>query len=246
MSLPNQLYPTLSNANHGTPQFMYVFDNSYIITGHGQPISGAWRPVSPGDLSSTLTLTGSGINVIVDDVNVSGGQIAISNTPGVIIQNAVVPVSGFSTLTNTSINVAVTGSPTVTITGISSVGINGNVSTVSAGGYVGITGVVSVTNNEYSTVSNSTVSGSNSSITTGQALPSNAARNNLYIQVVGTGSPLYVAYGNTAASQTNFNVLLKADSAPYAGNGGVLTDDAYLGSVMVSGSAGCLFTIWQG
>lgn len=97
----------------------------------------------------------------------------------------------------------------------------------------------------YSTVSNSTVSGSMSVFTTGLALPSTSTRKEAYIQVVGSGSPLYLAFNTTVASQANFNVILKAASSDFGTDGGVWTSERYTGPVSVSGFIGCRFSAWQ-
>lgn len=155
-SIPNTLYPTLPNANHGSPGMMYVFDNTTIISGGGQPVTGAWRPVSPGDLSANISLTGGVFNAAVDDVAVTGGFIAISNTPGVIVQNGILPISGNvnSTITNSILPVSgistvvggvytpsfsiVTGSQVIIPVGVRSA----SVSIVSGTAYVNGTGPV--------------------------------------------------------------------------------------------------------
>ncbi len=97
----------------------------------------------------------------------------------------------------------------------------------------------------YATVSNSTLSGSMSAITTGQALAANANRKQFYAQVVGSGSPLWLSY-NGAASNLNWNAALKAATNSFIPDGGTLADGDYKGAVFVSGYIGCLFTIWEG
>lgn len=106
----NRYFSPVVNSNHaGAPTFGYLWDNTAIASGSpGAPITGAWRPTSVGDFGSTITLTGSGISVLVDDVAVTGGFIAISNNPGVTILNGILPVSG--SVNATTVNpIAVTG-----------------------------------------------------------------------------------------------------------------------------------------
>lgn len=79
-----------------------------------------------------------------------------------------------------------------------------------------------------STISNSTISGSN-----GTVLAANANRLELFVQNLATGT-LFVKYG-TSASNTSFNFVLAANTATNAGDGGSLSDQAYTGVVSVSG-----------
>ena len=80
-----------------------------------------------------------------------------------------------------------------------------------------------------STISNSTVSGSN-----GTVLAANQNRLELFVQNLAT-SALYVKYG-AGANNTSFNFVLAANSASNAGDGGSLSNQAYTGVVSVSGS----------
>jgi hypothetical protein len=79
-----------------------------------------------------------------------------------------------------------------------------------------------------SSISNSTVSGSNGAI-----LLANENRLELFVQNLATGA-LYVKYG-TNASSSSFNFVLAANTASNAGDGGSLSDQAYTGVVSVSG-----------
>lgn len=192
--------------------------------------TGNWRALQPGDFISTINFP-SGVSVGIDDVAVTGGQISLVGTSNVNVTNALLATSGNSSIVNTPNVVAVGGF----------LGLTGS-STVSL---TGIPGLLTVTNQQYSTVNNSTPSGSLVTIVTG-GMAANPARKQLYAQVVGTGAPLYMAFNSNAASATNFNVLLKADSTAFAGNGGVFTDAGnYTGPVMVSGNVGCQFILWQ-
>lgn len=80
-----------------------------------------------------------------------------------------------------------------------------------------------------STISNSTVSGSN-----GTVLAANQNRLELFVQNLATGA-LYVKYG-ASGNSTSFNFVLAANTASNAGDGGSLSDQAYTGIVSVSGS----------
>lgn len=97
----------------------------------------------------------------------------------------------------------------------------------------------------FASVSNSAISGSMATFTTGVLL-ANPYRDRLYAQVVGSGGPLYIAYNGSPASATNFNVLLAAASTDIGTNGGVLTENNYTGPVSVSGFIGCRFILWEG
>jgi hypothetical protein len=80
-----------------------------------------------------------------------------------------------------------------------------------------------------STISNSTISGSN-----GTVLAANENRLELFVQNLATGA-LYVKYGQNA-NNTSFNFVLAANTTSNAGNGGSRSDQAYTGIVSVSGS----------
>lgn len=97
----------------------------------------------------------------------------------------------------------------------------------------------------YSTVSATLPTGSMTSISAGLAFAANASRKEVYAQVIGSGGPLYIAFSNAAASQSNVNVLLKAASSDYGTDGGVWDSTTYQGPVSVSGAVGCRFILWQ-
>ena len=80
-----------------------------------------------------------------------------------------------------------------------------------------------------STISNSTLSGTNGTI-----LEANSNREELFIQNLQSGV-LYVKYGSSANS-TSFNFVLAAATASGAGDGGSLSDLNYTGIVSVSGA----------
>lgn len=80
-----------------------------------------------------------------------------------------------------------------------------------------------------STISNSTLSGTNGTI-----LEANSNREELFIQNLQSGV-LYVKYGSSANS-TSFNFALAAATASGAGDGGSLSDLNYTGIVSVSGA----------
>lgn len=89
-----------------------------------------------------------------------------------------------------------------------------------------------------STISNSTISGSN-----GTVLAANANRLELFVQNLATGA-LFVKYGADASS-SSFNFVLAANSASNAGDGGSLSDQAYTGVVSVSGAVGPSYISWE-
>lgn len=74
--------------------------------------------------------------------------------------------------------------------------------------------------------------------TAGTALADNPAR--VYFQVQNVGaSPLYVLFGNGAASASNCHVILKAGQAALDGNGGIYESGTvcYSGRVAIGGTA---------
>ena len=89
-----------------------------------------------------------------------------------------------------------------------------------------------------STISNSTVSGSNGTI-----FAANQNRLELFVQNLATGA-LYVKYG-VSGNNTSFNFVLPANSASNAGDGGSLSDQAYTGIVSVSGAVGPSYICWE-
>ena len=106
------------------------------------------------------------------------------------------------------------------------VSITGN---VQIDDFIGVTGNVKTIDPPITSVSNSTVSGSN-----GTFLQANANRLSLFVQNLGTGV-LYFAYG-AGASNNVFHAVIKSDSAIDAGNGGSLTDAGWTGICSISGS----------
>lgn len=80
-----------------------------------------------------------------------------------------------------------------------------------------------------STISNSTISGSN-----GTVLAANENRLELFVQNLATDA-LYVKYGENA-NNTSFNFVLAGNTTTNAGNGASRSDQAYTGIVSVSGS----------
>lgn len=186
-----------------SPSLQYLYDT----------VSGVYRPVRATDFANaTISVTG---NVSIDDfitlsgnssVGITGGYIGISGTANVNITNPILAVSGNSTVIN---NVAVNGA----------VGITGQ--PVNVTGYnfpVGAT-----------TVSNSTVSGSN-----GTVLAANSNRKSFFVQNNGTGNAIFVAYVAGASTAVR-NIILKPGTAADDGLGGSLTDDIWKGIVSISG-----------
>lgn len=80
-------------------------------------------------------------------------------------------------------------------------------------------------------ISNYTIASSN-----GTVLNNNVYRRELFIQNLASGI-LYVKYGD-GASDTSFNFVLAANTTTNAGDGGSLSDQAYNGTVSVSGING--------
>ncbi len=97
----------------------------------------------------------------------------------------------------------------------------------------------------YSTISNSTPSGSAGSVTTGVMLGNTPTRKEAYAQVIGSGGPVYIAFNGNAASTTNFNVILKAASSDPGADGGIWDNTSYTGPVSFSGGAGARWIVWQ-
>ena len=83
-------------------------------------------------------------------------------------------------------------------------------------------------------------------IVTGNILLANPNRIQSYIQVIGSGGPLYVKFGDAPASTGSFSVLLKAATSDFGTDGGVWSDNGFWkGSVSVSGNIGTRFICWE-
>lgn len=74
--------------------------------------------------------------------------------------------------------------------------------------------------------------------TSGQALPSNPARIFFQIQNVGV-NPLYVFYGGTAASASNYHEILSGGATGMDGTGGIAKSGTvvYTGPIQLGGTA---------
>ncbi len=154
------------------------------------------------------------------------GYISGSNLGSLDVSHTYVPVSGVGSFTtsfsNTSLNVAATGVLTDQITGWNT-GIKVRTEPVS-----------------FTSVSNATPSGATpfTGITTffGQALAANPSRNELFVQNVHTGIPLYVNLGATAAGTGSFSLILNPSTVQgWAGTS--YASSSYRGAVQVSGGA---------
>ena len=95
-----------------------------------------------------------------------------------------------------------------------------------------------------STPNVSLVSGVEGQMITGVALQANSSRTQTYIQNLGSTGPLAVLFGTGAASVQNCSLILKADTATYAGGGGIWNwNGFYQGQISVSGRGP--FIAWQ-
>lgn len=89
-----------------------------------------------------------------------------------------------------------------------------------------------------STISNSTISGTN-----GTVLTANSNRLELFVQNLATGA-LFVKYGADASS-SSFNFILAGNTYANGGDGGSLSDQAYTGIVSVSGITTPSYISWE-
>ncbi len=92
---------------------------------------------------------------------------------------------------------------------------------------------------------NPVAAGSASAAVGGQIFGQNIGRSQLYIQVVGSGGPLYVSLSASPATTGNFHVALKPAAATFGGDGGVLSLQGFVGPVNVSGSVECRYVAWE-
>jgi hypothetical protein len=208
------------NLEKAAPAFNYLYDPNLVQNINGILVTGGSRPITPTDLSSSVSISGG--------LTANVGNVAVTGTTNVNIVNPVVPISGIVTVNGGSSS----SNGAVQITGNSVVGISGtpNVNIVNSAP-LNVTGILSIYSPGNS-VTNSTPSGSN-----GLAIQANALRKTWFIQNLATGSsPLFIRLGNPASSQ-NFNILLKAASSSFEGDGGSFIDDGpkWTGAVYVSG-----------
>ena len=77
-----------------------------------------------------------------------------------------------------------------------------------------------------------------------KVLDYNQYRKELFIQNLATGQ-LYVKYGSSAASDTSFNFVLAGCSFQNAGDGGSLSDQAYVGDVNVYSATTPRYIAWE-
>lgn len=105
-------------------------------------------------------------------------------------------------------------------------------------GNIGVTGLVTTIPANATTTNNYSQSGSaGQTLLTGQILAANPARVQTYIQVIGSGGPLYVKLGAAPASQQSFSILLKPASSDFGQDGGIWSDNGFWkGIVSVSGT----------
>lgn len=109
-----------------------------------------------------------------------------------------------------------------------------------------ITGLITTIPANATVTNNYVQSGSatNTTLLTGQILAANPARVQTYIQVIGSGGPLYVKLGAAPASQQSFSLILKAGSTDFSTDGGVWTDNGFWkGIVSISGQTRAIF--WE-
>lgn len=81
--------------------------------------------------------------------------------------------------------------------------------------------------------------------TAGVILPSNPGRKGFFVQVVGTGGPLYLNYSATTPDVNNWHRVLAAATTMNGTNGGVLEEDKWQGPVACSGAAFVTFKVWE-
>lgn len=104
---------------------------------------------------------------------------------------------------------------------------------------------VSTSSRSFSTVSHSAPFGGTGYLGSISLFNQNAGRSEMFIQVVGSGSNLFVAFNAQPASHSNFNAILKAASDTYEADGGTLWERGYIGPVTVSGGIECRFIAWE-
>jgi len=98
----------------------------------------------------------------------------------------------------------------------------------------------------FTSVSSPVLLGSAGAALTGAPFLTDQGRKTAYIQVVGSGSPLYVNYGSSPAGTGNFHVILKPSTSIFGGDGGVLVETQWKGDISISGSPLCYASVWAG
>ena len=189
----------------------YITDNVSIS---GQALS-----YLSGIANAGVNVNQSDLNYITDNVSISGQ--ALSYLSGIALDFS--KNNGVQTLLNA---LTVTGENIPSGITVYQANLNKDLDNISTSPI------------QSSTISNSTVSGSNGTI-----FAANQNRLELFVQNLATGA-LYVKYG-ASGNNTSFNFVLAANSASDAGDGGSLSDQAYTGIVSVSGAVGPSYICWE-
>lgn len=247
-----------TDKNHGA--FQYVWSDTAVITGSANPITGAWVPTSANpDGSINVTVSGlafSGsleINTdVLELINASGVRFNASISGQLSAATKSDLPSGYTPFTgmvSVGRSVVTSGYNPQYQSGQAAVAAFDNVN----GGQLAVMSdldrsqdsVVAYPPNA-TTASNYVPSGNlGTTLVTGIAILADPNRIAWGIQVIGSGSPLYVKFGTAPASTGSFNLLLRAASADWAADGGSFIDSpaVYLGDVSISGST--RFTCWS-
>lgn len=140
----NRSFSSVYGVQHASPGFLYLWDPTLVVSGTApNGVTGGWYAASRADFAASINV--SGLNLTVGSVAVTGGSIAISNTPNVTVINPIA-VTGTHPVTVTN-PLSVTGS--VTIAGGSS---NGTVAVTGNPGFT-VVNALSVTGLTVSTTS---------------------------------------------------------------------------------------------
>jgi hypothetical protein len=106
--MSNRLWSTAINDNHAASHFPYIYDPTAVISGSNPIQTGAWRPYTINDITTQNVSISGGVSI--SSVAVTGGSIAISNTPNVNVNNNSFPVTGAGGF------FGITGTPNVNVT----------------------------------------------------------------------------------------------------------------------------------
>lgn len=235
------MFSSIQNADKNHAAFQYGWSDDAVITGSANLITGAFLP---------MALDASGF------VKVSIANATFSGEINVDVPNTSAQPSGYANQTGlyqgAGLAVVISGFNPQYASGAKAPfvidNINGGELVMNTDMDASIDSVTTYVPSA-TTASNYVPSGGGaivSAIVTGNIFAANPLRIQSYIQVIGSGGPLYVKFGDAPASTGSFSVLLKAATSDFGTDGGVWSDNGFWrGAVSVSGGIGTRFISWE-
>lgn len=212
--------PAVHNAN-----MIHGYSETAQITGSANTITGAWIPLAVNE-SGVLLQAGTVI------ANISGyaPQSGLFETAGLAVV-----LTGFNPQYRSGQQAP-----------FAIDNINGGELVVSSDLDQSVDSVTAYVPNATTTSNYVPSGGATATLLTGNALLSNPSRIQSYIQVVGSGGPLFVKLGSAPASTGSFSFILKPATTDFGADGGIWSDPGfYKGDVSVSGGPGTRIICWE-